>query len=62
MTSPNETVITELQLLIAEEMHLLAQELEDSLDAGQSHRLGQLSSTLDNASALLTEHRATRPN
>ena len=47
--------------LVDEEMHLLAQELEDSLNQGDSARLAHLSTVLDEAQELLLRHRQTRP-
>jgi hypothetical protein len=46
--------------LVDEEMHLLAQELEDSLNSGESGRLAHISSVLDEAHELLSRHRQTR--
>lgn len=60
MSVETETVITGLRDLVAEEMHLLGQELEDSLDRGQFERLQRLRGVLDEASELLNSHRAVR--
>jgi hypothetical protein len=57
-----DTFITGLRQLLAEEMHLLGQELEDSLTAVQAHRLDSLSAVLDEATELLNQHRAVRPD
>jgi len=53
MEVDTETVLEGLRRLIAEEMHLVGQELEDSLDPHQSQRLAQLIETLDRAADLL---------
>ncbi len=60
-TSDADQIVNQLHRLIAEEMHLLAQQLEDSLDGAQSDRLDELTETLDSASELLECHRARRP-
>ncbi len=60
MTTSTDAVLEGLQNLVAEEMHLLGQELEDSLDKGQYDRLQQLCHALDDAAELLTKHRAVR--
>ncbi len=61
METDIETIITGLRRLVAEEMHLLGQELEDSLDGQQSTRLDDLGEALDRTAELLAEHRAARP-
>ncbi|MGI9611993.1 MAG: hypothetical protein ACR2QO_03725 [Acidimicrobiales bacterium] len=57
----NEQLLDGLGRLVDEEMHLLAQELEDSLNSGESGRLADISAVLDEAQALLVRHRRTRP-
>ncbi len=57
-----EPVIAGLRRMIAEEMHLLIQELEDSLEAGQVDRLDHLAKALDEAVELLRQHRAVHPS
>ena len=58
----NEPVIDGLQKLVNEEMHLLGQELEDSLNVGDSHRLAHITRVLNEAEALLATHREARPS
>ncbi len=53
-------VIAALRRLVAEEMFLLGQELEDSLDASQRTRLAELSASLDDVCELMASHRSTR--
>ncbi len=53
-------VIGALRRLVAEEMFLLGQELEDSLDANQRTRLDELSVSLDDICELMASHRRTR--
>lgn len=61
-TPSDDPVLDGVRQLVNEEMHLLAQELEDSLNAGESHRLAQISSVLDEAELLLLKHRMARPS
>ncbi len=61
MTVEIEPVIAGLRRMIAEEMHLLIQELEDSLETGQVDRLDVLTKALDEAAELLKQHRAVHP-
>ncbi|MCP5034653.1 MAG: hypothetical protein GY939_22850 [Actinomycetia bacterium] len=56
-----EPVLAGLRRMIAEEMHLLIQELEDSLEAGQVDRLDHLTKALEEAAELLRQHQAARP-
>lgn len=53
-------VAANLRRMVAEEMFLLGQELEDALDAGQQDRLDELTATLDEICELMTSHRRTR--
>jgi len=46
--------------MVTEEMFLLGQELNDSLDAGQQDRLAQLTTSLDEVCDLMASHRRTR--
>lgn len=62
MGTDAEAIVDGLRRMIAEEMHLLGQELEDSLTATESDRLDELAAELDRATELLVEHRATRPH
>lgn len=61
METDPDSIVAQLRQLVAEEMHLLGQELEDSLDSAESDRLAQLCASLDEATELLTEHRARGP-
>lgn len=61
MRNPNEKLLPELRALIAEEMFLLGQELDDSLGGQERRRLSELSSLLDQASEMLAQHRAAAP-
>ncbi len=61
MTVEIEPVIAGLRRMIAEEMHLLIQELEDSLETGQVDRLDVLTKALDESAELLKQHRAVHP-
>jgi hypothetical protein len=56
-----EALLDDLRRLVDEEMHLLGQELEDSLAAGDSGRLTQIAGVLDEAVELLVKHRKARP-
>jgi hypothetical protein len=56
-----ENLLSDLQDLIAEEMYLIGQELEDSLELTERRRLTELSDVLDRACRLLTDHRPPRP-
>jgi len=49
-----------LRRMVTEEMFLLGQELNDSLDAGQQDRLDQLTASLDEVCDLMASHRRTR--
>lgn len=60
MDDRNETLIPDLRALIAEEMFLLGQELDDSLTPEERRRLSELSVLLDEAVELLNGHRAAR--
>lgn len=62
MGNRNQAIVQELRELVSEEMYLLGQELDDSLDATQRQRLTELSALLDSAAELLDEHRAARPH
>ncbi len=50
-----------LRQLVAEELHLLGRELNDSLAPGRARRLSQLTETLDEAERLLVKHRQAHP-
>lgn len=62
MEVDTDTVLAGLRQLMAEEMYLLGQELEDSLDGRSSQRLEQVCDTLDQALELLAQHQAARPH
>lgn len=59
MTDENNRLISEVNALIAEEMHLRGLEVDDNLLAGDRRRLAELSALLDRVSELLARHRAT---
>ncbi len=61
MTVEIEPVIAGLRRTIAQEMHLLILDREDSLDTGQVDRLDVLTKALDEAAELLKQHRAVHP-
>ncbi len=55
----NQELLAQLQGLIAEEMFLLGQGLDDSLSGDERRRLAELSDLLDRAAEMLDQHRAT---
>lgn len=59
----NESLVAELRGLVAEEMFLLGQELDDTLNGEERRRLTELTKLLDEADTLLELHRtaARRP-
>ncbi|MGI9596700.1 MAG: hypothetical protein ACR2QK_11100 [Acidimicrobiales bacterium] len=60
MKNDPEMVLAELRKMVAEEMFLLGQELEDSLDGKQQQRLTSLATSLDEATDLLSLHRKSQ--
>lgn len=59
-TSGDPATVTEtLRSMVAEEMFLLGQELNDSLDSDQQARLTELTASLDEVCDLMASHRAT---
>ena len=50
-----------LRQLVAEELHLLGRELNDSLAPGRARRLATITETLDAAEQLLVRHRQAHP-
>ncbi len=61
MQTKGRELLAELRALIAEEMYLLGQELDDSLEAEERRRLTELAEVLNEAAVLLAEHRAVQP-
>jgi hypothetical protein len=60
VTIETEPILAGLRRMIAEEMHLLSQELDDSLDGSQAARLDHLSRALDEVADMMNQHRAAR--
>ncbi len=60
MSNDSRAVIDSLHRMVAEEMFLLGQELDDSINAAQQARLADLTATLDEVCELMASHRQTR--
>ncbi len=54
-------LLAQLRALVAEEMYLIGQELDDSLDATERRRLTELTEVLNDAATMLAEHRTVQP-
>ncbi|MGH1491470.1 MAG: hypothetical protein ACRBK7_19075 [Acidimicrobiales bacterium] len=62
MANGDQAIVRQLREWVSEEMYLLGQELDDSLDGSERKRLTELSALLDSAAESLVEHRAARPH
>ncbi len=56
-----KSVLAVVQRLMVEELHLVGQEVEDSLHPGQARRLADVTATLDELGRLVAQRRPTRP-